>query len=104
MKESELVAVILELGMRLGFMACHFRPALTNKGWRTAVQGDVGFPDIVLAKYGRVIVAECKSKVGRVTKEQEAWLLRLVSVANEAYVWRPEDWLSGKIEKVLRGK
>ncbi len=30
----------------------HFRPAKTEKGWRTPMTGDVGFPDLVIARWG----------------------------------------------------
>jgi hypothetical protein len=59
------------------------------------MQGDPGFPDLVLARRGRVIFAELKSEKGHLTKEQASWLGHLSSVrgtiAPEVYEWRPSD-------------
>ena len=67
------------------------RPARTSKGWRTPVQGDPGFFDLVLARRGRVIFAELKSARGKLSAEQEAWLAEL-SGGPERYTWRPADF------------
>ncbi len=77
-----------------GWHYAHFRPAQTEKGWRTAMQGDKGFPDLVLARGGVVILTELKSEKGRVTPDQEYWIK-----AAGAQVWRPSDWAT--IQKVL---
>lgn len=71
-----------------GWLAAHFRPARTTRGWRTPVQGDAGFPDVVLAKDGVVVFAELKTQRGRVAPEQRAWLAALGA---RAVVWRPAD-------------
>jgi hypothetical protein len=72
-----------------GWMVAHFRPAKTDKGWRTAMQGDAGFPDLALARGGQTILAELKSEKGRVSAEQKLWL-----AASHGYLWRPSDWES----------
>ncbi|MCI0542945.1 MAG: hypothetical protein L0Z49_00695 [Actinobacteria bacterium] len=54
-----------------GWRVCHFRPATTRDGWRTAVQGHPGFPDLVLARRGRVVFAELKAAL---SAEQLEWL------------------------------
>lgn len=52
-----------------------------------------GFPDLVLVRDGRLIFAELKSRVGRATPEQIAWLRDLDDVPHvEAYLWKPQDW------------
>lgn len=94
MTESELQTAIIEAAQLYGWRVAHFRPALTSKGWRTPVQGDAGFPDLCLARNGRVLFLELKSEKGRVTPDQDAWLTDLgtsidVDRAPEAMIVRP---------------
>ena len=77
----------------LGWRVVHFRPALTQKGWRTPVQGDgVGFPDLILVRGGRLIFAELKSENGKANDAQKAWAKILGQTPAEVYLWRPSDW------------
>ena len=46
-----------------------------------------GFPDLVLAKNGAVLFAECKTDKGKLTNHQIAWLL-----ATHGMIWRPKYW------------
>lgn len=101
--ERELQTAVIECARLLGWRVAHFRPALTARGWRTPVEGDgAGFPDLVLARPGRLIFAELKSERGRVSDEQNAWLDALATPGVVRAVWFPRDWLSGAIEYVLR--
>ena len=110
MTEAELVDSIIELAQRLGWMAVHSRPARLAAGYRTAIQGDKGFVDLVLARHGRVIFAECKSEKGQLSGEQYNWQCELEGVPGkwtwkehpEYYIWRPSDWLSGEVERLLK--
>jgi len=52
MTEQQLLDAIVQAAKLHGWMVAHFRPALTAKGWRTPMQGDPGFPDLVLARKG----------------------------------------------------
>lgn len=86
---------LLELAALLGWRRAHFRPLQTKDGrWRTPVSGDgAGFPDLVLVRGERLIVAEAKAGRASTTPEQRAWLDALDAVPGvEAYVWRPEQW------------
>ena len=86
----------------LGWRVAHFRPAWTQRGWRTAGSYDAqGWPDLVLVRE-RVVFAEVKTDRGRLRPEQEGWLGSLRHAGAEVYVWRPEDWTSGEVEDVLR--
>ena len=80
-------------------------------GWRVAwtwnsLHSPKGWPDTVLARRGRLVVAELKRQSGKTTPEQDAWLAELTAVAEasggnvEAHLWRPADW--EKIVEVLR--
>jgi hypothetical protein len=74
-----------------GWLVNHARPARTAGGWRTPVQGDPGFPDLALARGGRLILAELKTGPGRLTAGQSAWIeaLPLSTAEVETHVWRP---------------
>ena len=89
--EKEFQARVTELAKLLGWRFAHFRPALTARGYRTAMIGDTGFPDLVLVRPPRIIFAELK--VGApLADEQKDWLADLGSVPGvEAVVWRPRD-------------
>lgn len=106
MTEDELLTSVIERAQQLGWLVAHFRPAKTSKGWRTAVQGDgAGFPDLVLVHpvQCRVVVAELKSEKGKTTGEQMAWLTAFTVAGVKTHIWRPSDWLTGAIDKALRG-
>lgn len=82
------------------FKVAHFRPGqMRNGNWVTPMQGDAGFPDLVLAKSGRVIFAELKRVGGRLTKGQGEWIDTLSGGCVEVYVWTPDSW--SEIEEVL---
>lgn len=101
--EAQLQRLVVELARWTGWRVHAERPAATPSGWRTPIQGDAGFPDLVLARSGEMIFAELKSRTGRLAEEQKAWGLVLGTVPGVAYyVWRPADWFAGRIEEVLR--
>src|SRR5205823_10582265 len=53
---------------------------------------DTGFPDVLMLRGGRLLVAECKCGSGRKRKDQRVWLDAFESVFDcEVYEWRPED-------------
>jgi hypothetical protein len=110
MTEDQLLDSTIDLARALGWLAHHCRPARTGKGWRTPVQGDPGFPDLILVRDGWLIAAELKSQTGRVAAGQAPWVDRLDEVSLRAgrpsggllvYVWRPVDWYAGTIRQVL---
>jgi len=84
-------------------------------GWRHyhtrfSKRSPSGFPDLVLARDGRLIFAELKSEKGHLTPEQREWMADLARVAQRLFMtdpdtvreflWRPSDM--EQIEKVLR--
>ena len=87
--EADYMALIIDTALLLRWRVAHFRPAQTVKGWRTAMTGHPGWPDLSLARGGRVIVAEVKTQHGRLSVGQREWLAALGDVAR---VWRPADW------------
>lgn len=100
--EAGFTRAVIELARLHGWLVMHQRPAMTAKGWRTAIIGDKGFPDLCMVRGNRLIFAELKSATGRVAKEQAVWLARLMGAGAECYIWRPCDWKS--IETILEAK
>jgi hypothetical protein len=99
--ESELQSGIIDLARLFRWRVAHFRPAQTSKGWRTPVAADgKGFPDLVLVR-DRVVFAELKAARGVVSAAQTEWAQALTGAGVEVYLWRPDDWTAGRIDKVL---
>jgi len=96
MTEAEFQAQVIDVARYRGWMVMHQRPAQIRTGrWITAVQGDAGFPDLVLARpmAGELIFAELKKEGGRVSPLQKAWIRTLMATGAETYVWYPSDML-----------
>jgi hypothetical protein len=90
MTEDELLLAITEGATLLGWRWHHFRRS--DKGIQ---MGHAGFPDLVLAKAGRVLFLELKAEIGHLTTDQRLWLEAMP--AHTAYLVRPTD-----LDKVLR--
>ena len=101
--EAMFQVQVIEYAKLRGWRVAHFRPAMNRRGvWATQMQGDPGFPDLVLAREGQVVFAELKSKRGKVTPDQQAWRWALGAgrPGCSAHIWRPND--CSQIERVLR--
>lgn len=97
MSEEELLGAVLEWARYTRWMAYHVR-----RSDRAIVQGDAGFPDIVLVRPPRLLFVELKAENGRLAPLQVQWqdaLKRCPSI--EHMVWRPSDWRTGAVEQVL---
>lgn len=101
-READFQAAVIDAAYVFGWRVAHFRAARTAKGWRTPVAGNgAGFPDLVLVRPPRLVIAELKSTRGQVTARQQLWLDDLAAVPGiEVHVWRPDDWT--RIENTLR--
>lgn len=100
-----------------GWLRIHIPPSYVNADGRiaTAIRGDKGYPDLTLARGGRIVYAELKSTKGRVSREQRGWLEALAGVDDwvlcngsgaghgpvRVCVWRPSHWVDGTIQRVL---
>lgn len=86
---------VIEIARWGAWQVFHARAAQLPSGrWATPTQGDIGFPDLVLAKRGPkggIIFAELKTAIGRTSDAQETWLDVLRHAGAEVYVWRPRD-------------
>lgn len=119
--ETDFTRQILDLASWHHWRTAHFRPAMTAQGWRTPVQGDgAGFPDCVLLRGNRAMVAELKVPDTKTVQQlfaaipgwrarveawresdmerdlfksgQVEWLAAFDAARCETYVWVPEDW------------
>jgi len=92
--ENELQENILDIAKTFGWRRAHFRPARTKYGWRTPVQADgKGFPDLVLVKPPRLVIAEVKRQKTDPNEYQREWLNDFAGVpCVEVYTWKPSDW------------
>ena len=106
--EKDFLAQIIELAHLNGWVVAHFRPARViedgRESWRTPVQGDPGFPDLILLKPPYLLVLELKSEKGKATPGQLEWLELFGKLGKtihyvEAGLYRPSDWET--IERLL---
>ena len=108
MTEAEFQRQVIQLATLFGWRVHHVRPARVRvRGkdtYRTPVQGHKGFPDLVLARRGRVIFAELKTGRGRLSEDQILWRDAMSGGQAAEYagwkIWRPMDW--AHIERILR--
>lgn len=92
-REEAFQRHVEHLAAHYGWLVHHALTSRTKSGrWATAQSGHNGFPDLVLAKGGRVIFAELKRETGQVRPEQTRWLAELEKAPGvEVHVWRPRD-------------
>lgn len=98
--EDQLLRYIIDACRKMGTVhTAHFRPGLTQAGnWRTAVSGDgKGWLDLTIVGPGGVLFRELKSATGSTTPEQRQWIAWLTEAGQDAAVWKPRDWYSGRI-------
>ena len=93
--EAEFQTLVIDYAHLMGWQVMHSRPAQSQSGkWSTPIQGDPGFPDLVLARGKVVILAELKAEKGQPSPPQIQWWL-----AADSEIWRPSDW--SEIQKKL---
>lgn len=85
--ERDFQALIVELATLRGWLTYH-----THDSRRSTP----GFPDLVMSRAGRLILAECKTTRGSLSRDQMRWLTSLGHLDDEdrilVRVWRPSDW------------
>ena len=78
------------------------------RGWEfiyhtwNSIHSPPGFPDLILLKEGRLVVAELKVGKNNLTAEQYFWLVEFSWNTDDVYVWwdTDEDWK--EITEVLK--
>jgi len=97
MTEAQFTDRVIQTAKLYGWLVTHFRPAKTERGWRTALQGDSGFVDLVLARSGEVIHAELKVGNKKPRPDQVSWGQ---AIGKTYRLWYPDDW--NEIVETLR--
>lgn len=84
----------MQLARIAGWRLAHFRPAINRSGhWSTPMQGNPGFPDLVLVRPPRVLFVELKSEKGKLSEHQRDWIADLRGCPHiDVRVWFPSDW------------
>lgn len=93
MLEAQFKNTVIEIAQRYDWLVHHDLPTMNRRGkWATHIQGNTGFPDLVLInKRGVLVFAELKTDIGIVRKTQQVWLDRLDKSGVITQVWRPNQ-------------
>lgn len=85
--EDDLKGLVIDALHQYRWLVHHDRPARTNQGWKTPIEGDKGFPDVVAVhpRTGVTMFLELKSASGPLKPEQTEWLDRLVAANHWTY-------------------
>lgn len=96
MTEADLQAAVIDLLGTLNYKYYHTRDSRGS---------NAGFPDLTIwgGRHHKLMFAELKSTKGKVSKPQADTLRGLANTGAFVYVWRPYDWITGGIERILRG-
>lgn len=99
MSESQFQAAVIRLAHDLGWRVHHSRKVEQRDGtWRTPIQGDRGFVDLVLARGGVVLHPELKAETGDYGPGQREWK---AAIGETHRLWRPSSM--DEIVETLRG-
>jgi|PlaIllAssembly_1097288.scaffolds.fasta_scaffold219083_3 hypothetical protein len=97
MSEDELLTHVLDIAWLYKWRRYHVRNSKQG-----IIQGETGFPDVVLVKRERLLFIELKKQDGRTSPDQRAWIADLLAVPGiETFIWRPSDWLDGTVQRTL---
>ncbi len=91
--EAAFQATVVEAATQLGWICVHFPAMLANPS---------GWPDLLLFRDGRLIIAELKTERGRLGPRQREWCDRLFGAGFPVRVWTPAMW-DTEIVPALRG-
>jgi VRR-NUC domain len=95
MNEKEFMALVVDYATRAA------RPKWKVYHPRWSMQSAAGWPDLVLCRPPRIVLAELKSDRGKVDAAQQKWLDLLQQCPGvETHLWRPKDW--DQIEEILK--
>jgi hypothetical protein len=94
MTEDQLMESIRDLCALLRLRAFHVYDA--RRCWSP------GYPDLTICGPGGLLFRECKTEHGTIRPEQTGWIHALKAARQNAGIWRPRDWFSGRIEQELR--
>lgn len=101
--EGDCQATIIEAARALGYRAHHQRPATNRNGrWASAIQGDAGWPDLVICGHGRLWVIELKRRGNKPTGDQVSWLTALTRAGVDARLVIVPDHQQALIDELAR--
>lgn len=83
--ETAFTNAVIELATMAGWRVHHDR-------MKQNVQGHAGFPDLCMAKGGRVIFAELKMPGKPLEPDQDLWYRALAQGDGDWYIWQPQNW------------
>ena len=90
--EAALQSAVIELAKLYGWKVHHTRAVQMPSGkWSTPIQGQAGFPDLVLVRPPDTIFVELKSAIGKTSDKQDEWIAALQAAGQEVHIWRPRD-------------
>jgi hypothetical protein len=104
-KEKDFQKQVLDLAATRGWHTAHFGSTVkwvkTKNGYKVVPDSQAaGFPDLVMARKGRLVFAELKVGRNKPSELQKRWLWELGEVDGVGvYLWTPDDW--DEIEGVL---
>lgn len=93
MAEATLLEQVRQVARVLGLLEYHTYRSTKSPS---------GFPDCVFVGPRGVLYRELKRERENPTAAQQKWLNGLLTAGQDAAVWRPSDWLSGRCERELR--
>jgi len=93
-EEDDVMRALIELCRRLGFLVFHDNDPVRNLP---------GFPDIVIAGYGVVIIIEMKTDRNDLTSDQRAWINAFLDAGCDARVYRTSSWRTQDLVRELTG-
>ena len=89
--EKAFMDSIVQLARQTGWLVYH-----THDSRRS----EPGFPDLVMTKVKRLVIAEIKTEKGKTSPAQDQWLSTLRTARGvKVKLWRPSDW--PEIERTL---
>lgn len=97
--EEDYEDAIIEAATAAGWLAHAERRSASAKGYRTAIKGARGWPDLVLVHERRRIflVAELKRRSNSPTVDQTRWLRSINAAGGTARLW----WLPDQYPAIL---
>ncbi len=95
MPEKKLQELVVGLAQACGWRhVCHVHDSRRGLG--------KGFPDLCMVRGERVVFMELKTMKGRLSEDQKSWRDELQGSVAEWYLVKPDDYIQGRVESVLR--
>lgn len=83
MTESQFQAQIIQLAKLYGWKIYHTHDSRKS---------EAGYPDLCMVKGTRLLFAEVKTDIGKMSPAQKEWFQALKAAKVECYLWRPMYW------------